>query len=77
MIGAKEQQKMFRSLLGGCLIVAVGAATSALADGAFPRVANETVLYECTDCHLAYQPQMLPRRSWRKRGITTRTGLRP
>jgi hypothetical protein len=48
------------------LIVAAGAATPALADGTFPKVANETVLYECSDCHLAYQPQMLPQRSWRK-----------
>jgi hypothetical protein len=48
------------------LIVAAGAATPALADGSFPRVDNDAVLLECTDCHLAYQPQMLPRRSWRK-----------
>jgi hypothetical protein len=48
------------------LIVAVGAATPALADGSFPKVDNDTVLLECSDCHLAYQPQMLPQRSWRK-----------
>jgi hypothetical protein len=48
------------------LIVAVGAATPALADGTFPRVSNETVLQECSDCHLPYQPQMLPKRSWQR-----------
>ena len=50
-----------------CLVaVAAGSAMPAFADHAFPKVANETVLNECTDCHLAYQPQMLPRRSWQK-----------
>ena len=55
-----------RSFFPGCLIFAVLAATPALANGAFPKVANEAVLLECSDCHLAYQPQMLPQRSWRK-----------
>jgi hypothetical protein len=57
---------MFRNLIARCLIVAAGAATPALADGSFPKVDNDAVLLECTDCHLAYQPQMLPQRSWRK-----------
>jgi Dihaem cytochrome c len=57
---------MCRGLIAGCLIFAAGAATVALADGAFPKVTNETMLSECTDCHIAYQPQMLPQRSWRK-----------
>jgi hypothetical protein len=52
---------MYRSLIAGCLIFAAGAATPALADGAFPKVTNETMLYECADCHIVYQPQMLPR----------------
>jgi hypothetical protein len=34
-------------------------------DGRFPSV-SETVSYECSDCHLAYPPQMLPQRSWRR-----------
>jgi hypothetical protein len=57
---------MSRSWIAGCLIFAAGAATPALANGAFPKVTNETVLYECGDCHMVYQPQMLPKRSWRK-----------
>ena len=57
---------MSRSWISGCLMLAVGAATPALANGAFPKVTNEAVLSECTDCHIAYQPRMLPQRSWRK-----------
>jgi hypothetical protein len=57
---------MSRSWIALCLIFAVGVATIALANGAFPKVTNETVLSECGDCHLAFQPQMLPKRSWRK-----------
>jgi len=57
---------MYRSLIAGCLIFAAGPATVALADGAFPKITNETLLYECADCHIVYQPQMLPQRSWRK-----------
>jgi len=57
---------MSRIFFFGCLMVAAGAATPALANGAFPKVANEAVLFECSDCHLVYQPQMLPQRSWRK-----------
>ena len=53
-------------LFVGCLMVAALAATLVLANGAFPKVANEAVLLECSDCHMAYQPQMLPQRSWRK-----------
>jgi len=57
---------MTRGLIVGCLLVVGGTATLALADGAFPKIANQKLLDECSDCHLAYQPQMLPQRSWRK-----------
>jgi len=50
----------------GCLLVVAGSATLALADGSFPKIASQKLLDECSDCHLAYQPQMLPQRSWRK-----------
>ncbi len=40
------------------------AAAPALADRPFPPVANETYKSECGACHMAFQPQMLPRRSW-------------
>ena len=70
---------MPRSFFVRCLIVAVGAATPALADGSFPKVDNDTVLIECSDCHLAYQPQMLPQRSWLKLmdGLADHFGVPP
>jgi len=34
------------------------------ADDAFPPIANATVKTECSACHMLYQPQMLPKRSW-------------
>jgi len=57
---------MSRGLLIPCLIVAMGAAVYAIADASLPPVANETVRSECGDCHISYQPQMLPQRSWRR-----------
>ena len=57
---------MSRVLIAASLIISMGAAARAVADDRFPPIANEAVRSECTDCHIAYQPQMLPRRSWRK-----------
>jgi len=57
---------MSKGLLTPCLIVAMGAAVYAIADASLPPVANETVRSECGDCHISYQPQMLPQRSWRR-----------
>ena len=58
---------MSSRLFVSCSIAAVVAATTpALANGKLQKVTNEAVLSECTGCHLAYQPQMLPQRSWRK-----------
>ncbi len=34
-------------------------------DEYFPPVRNEVVLKECSECHLAFPPSMLPARSWR------------
>ena len=53
-------------VLSTSMILVVGVAVLAYADGAFPPVANEAVRSECSDCHIAYQPQMLPQRSWRR-----------
>jgi hypothetical protein len=47
-------------------ILVASLALPALADRPFPPVANETVRLECSDCHITYQPRMLPQRSWRK-----------
>jgi hypothetical protein len=44
----------------------VSLAVPALADRPFPPVSNETLRSECSDCHIPYQPQMLPQRSWRR-----------
>ena len=42
-------------------------AASALADDeGLPPVADKTTLKECGACHMAFQPQFLPQRSWRK-----------
>lgn len=39
-------------------------ALPAVADDRFPPVTNETVKRECGACHLAFQPILLPQRSW-------------
>jgi hypothetical protein len=57
---------MSRFLIAASAIFSMGAATLAVADDRFPPIANETLRSECGDCHIAYQPQMLPQRSWRK-----------
>jgi hypothetical protein len=36
----------------------------AIADDRFPPVTSQTVKAACSDCHMVYQPQMLPRQSW-------------
>jgi hypothetical protein len=34
------------------------------ADERFPLITSDAVKTACSDCHMAYQPQMLPRKSW-------------
>jgi len=48
------------------LIALLGAALPARAHEYLPPVATPTVRKECGACHMAYQPQFLPRESWRK-----------
>ncbi len=46
---------------------AIGAALPALAtlaDERMPTVTNEAMKKECGACHMAFQPQFLPQRSW-------------
>ena len=43
---------------------AIGAALPALADERMPTITNEPVKKECGACHMAFQPQFLPQRSW-------------
>jgi hypothetical protein len=46
------------SLAAGCALAEGGATV--------PRVNNQAMLKECGACHMAYPPQMLPARSWKK-----------
>ncbi len=41
-------------------------ASTASADERYRPVQNERVLGECGECHMAFQPQMLPKRSWER-----------
>ena len=57
---------MRECILAISMILVVGVAVPGCADEAFPPVASEAVRSECSDCHIPYQPQMLPQRSWSK-----------
>jgi len=46
------------SLVAGCALAEGGATV--------PPVRNQAMLKECGACHMAYAPQMLPARSWKK-----------
>lgn len=43
---------------------AIGAALPALADERMPTITNEAAKKECGACHMTFQPQFLPQRSW-------------
>jgi hypothetical protein len=53
-------------LAASAVIAMVAAAVAAADDDRFPPISNEAVRSECGECHIAYPPQMLPQRSWRK-----------
>jgi len=57
---------MSRFLIAASAIISMAAAASAVADDRFPAIASEALRSACGDCHIAYQPQMLPQRSWRR-----------
>ena len=48
-------------LVAGVMLLAV---TTVVADERFPLITSEAVKTACSDCHMAYPPQMLPRASW-------------
>jgi len=48
------------------LAVLLGGPLPALADERLPVVDSEPVKKECGACHMAFQPQLLPQRSWLK-----------
>ena len=53
--------------LTSLVVAGLVAAGCALAEGgaAVPPIENADVTKECGACHMAYQPEMLPQRSWR------------
>lgn len=48
------------------LAIMAGAALPAWADERLPQIKNVPVVKECGACHMAFQPQFLPRKSWSK-----------
>lgn len=54
---------MHKRLLAAAVLITV-ASMPAGAEDAFPPIDNATVKTECGACHMLYQPQMLPKRSW-------------
>lgn len=54
---------MLRSFI---LIALLAAAFPVHADEHLPPVDDPTVIKQCGACHMAYQPQFLPRESWQK-----------
>lgn len=64
---------MKRSMQIAMLVLTVGATGGLLAGGGekegskiLPQVSNEKWRSECSACHMAYQPGLLPQRSWKK-----------
>ncbi len=49
-------------LAAGALLLL--ASTTAKADERYSPVRDQTVIKECGACHMAFQPQMLPKKSW-------------
>ncbi len=54
------------SLIISLAILVTGlTAFAARADRPLPKIKNQATLKECGECHMAFQPQLLPARSWR------------
>ncbi|WP_419798818.1 MAG: diheme cytochrome c [Terasakiella sp.] len=51
-------------LLGGALVMSQ--VSVAMADERYRPIDNPVVEKECGSCHMAFQPQMMPKRSWEK-----------
>lgn len=50
-------------LLGGGVIAGLPALAG---DGVYPVVKDKDTIEACGECHMVFQPRMLPARSWRK-----------
>ncbi len=68
-----KEKLVKRSMQLAVLVLSVGAAGGLLASGGvgkegklLPQASNEKWLAECGSCHMAYQPGLLPARSWRQ-----------
>jgi len=61
-------------LIAGALVLLAG--TTVRADERYAPVRDQTVIKECGACHMAFQPQMLPKKSWQKimTGLTDHFG---
>ena len=46
--------------------ILLAGATPALADERMPPITSQAVSKECGACHMAFQPQFLPQRSWQR-----------
>lgn len=56
---------MMKIVTSVLLLGAISLAAPAFAEGErFPPVTHEATQKECSACHIAFQPQMLPARSW-------------
>jgi hypothetical protein len=53
-----------RILIISAVLVAI--TTTGTRAETFPVIANQTVLTECGDCHMAFPPQTLPKALWKK-----------
>lgn len=54
---------MIKPLILSLGVIALSS-VSAQADERYSPIQNDTVLKECGACHIAFQPEMLPKRSW-------------
>jgi len=56
----------FKNITTAALVLFAVAPPLAQADERYRPVDDKLVLEECGACHMAFQPQMLPKRSWEK-----------
>ncbi|NVK19649.1 MAG: diheme cytochrome c [Methylocystaceae bacterium] len=54
-----------KTLFAAALVIVAGSSV-AHADERYRPISDEVVKKECGACHMAFQPQMLPKRSWIK-----------
>lgn len=56
-----------KKILPAAALLLLAAAAPAMAGGKmYPKVSDPATAKECGSCHMAYQPQLLPKKSWEK-----------